>query len=627
MHVEDGNKLDPWSFIVQQLAGPQEFVIEALRKVKSWDDAALDAVASLTKLDLAPLLHDKRRLVIAFDEVEFGLSIDRDFFQRAEGQVRNRGVLAPLTRAASQLQGLVPWQIVFAGTGATVDSPRTLALNVGKGHEANVINAPELFPTCPARDVERLLGRLNLSAEARAQLVDLRTRPLGVAAPDAIGLRDLLEMYVVGGRYRLLCGILESVAQARATSRAAFGSAELLNQAVGECVERHMKGLHDMFKVRLDPKSPPSVYLGDPMLVCLHQIYVAVTIFGGAHFVRREERPSASEINLVALGVAVSGRRTFRDPNAADPQYITEYDVRERFVLDTIRLFFADQEVQNTATAASFKQSVDMLGDVLRRFGPTAQFRGNVVERALLERLAALGASGLYATVADLPFFPSDAPADSWRTVPFRATPVLQTSADHDDVPAFLASPQAMGVVFSPDAQCRPDGVLMLPPGTDGKRRAIVVGSAVYSGSVTKSKDVSQFSSTDLSRAYLSAEGRQYPGAKARREAWCKEGLHRTVAFRIHVSLPTAEGTPLKRQTYARETDVEGSGAPKRMPATSRQMAVASAAGSSVEDEEEDVIVNLDKTNVYKLLGRAGDAPELTALYELLKIATRDEVG
>ena len=56
-------------------------------------------------------------------------------------------------------------------------------------------------------------------------------------------------------------------------------------------------------------------------------------------------------------------------------------------------------------------------------------------------------------------------------------------------------------------------------------------------------------------------------------------------------------------------------------------MAVASAAGSSVKDEEEDVIVNLDKTNVYKLLGRAGDAPELTALYELLKIATRDEVG
>ena len=500
---------------------------------------------------------------------------------------------------------------------------------MGKGREANVIDEPDLYPTCGARDVERLLGRLKLSAEARNALVNLQARPLGVTEPDALRLRDRLELYVVGGRFRLLCGILESVSEAEKGARrtgapAVDDSAELLSLAVAVCIERHTRGLHDMFKLRLDPRRK-SVYLGDAMLVYLHQIYVAATLWGGAWF-WKNHAPSIDAGDLVALGVAVSGTVSARDANQAGSDPDTCYDVRERFVLDAVRRFFSDEDVSKNAVAASFRQSVEMLAKVLKKYGPTAQFRGNVVERALLERLVALGKSGRCATVADLPFFPADAPADSpWRAVPFTATE-LRTSAEQKDVPAFLASPGAVGAVFSPNAQCRPDGVLMLPVGADGRRRALVLGSAVYSRSVTKAKDVSQFASTDMSRAYLSAAGREYDGAKARRQAWCEKGLHRTVAVRVHVSLPVAEKPPPTEQLYARETKVEGSGRPTLLvsgerPATRRQSGAATAA------EEEDVVVNLDKSNVHLLLGKPGDSPELKALYDLLKVATRDEVG
>ena len=204
----------------------------------------------------------------------------------------------------------------------------------------------------------------------------------------------------------------------------------------------------------------------------------------------------------------------------------------------------------------------------------------------------------------------------------------MQSCVQYPDVPAFVASPDAIGTVFLPDLMCKRDGILMLKD-ANGSRRAITLGVAVYSGNVTSDKVANQFSSTDMSRAYLSARGSTYDAAKTNREAWCREGLDKTVALRVHLSLPTSKTEPPASQLYYRETKVEGSGAPVLLPSVERTTTrrQAAAADSEAAPCESDVIVNLDKSNVHLLLGKPADLPEVNALYELLKIATRDGEG
>ena len=287
-----------------------------------------------------------------------------------------------------------------------------------------------------------------------------------------------------------------------------------------------------------------------------------------------------------------------------------------------IAQFFVDPIIKGHATAASFSRSLSLLPDVFRSFGPTAQLKGNVVERAVMQRLVALGQSDRLTTVPDLPFFPSDQRESSpWRTVPFAAT-CMQSCVQYPDVPAFVASPDAIGTLFLPDPICRPDGILMLKD-ANGSRRAITLGVAVYSGKVTSDKVANQFSSSDMSRAYLSTRGLSYNAAKANREAWCREGLDKTVALRVHVSLPTSKTEPPTSQLFYRETKVEGSGAPvwfvSKKSMTAADMVIAAG--------KNDFIVDLDKSNVHLLLGKPADTPETGALYELLKIATGDGEG
>lgn len=625
--VEAKEELEPWDFMVQQLTGPQKFISSALEEVKLWDDRQLNKVAELIQQELAPLLGPERRLMLCFDEIEFGLSIDAGSFLRDEHKGQSKGVLSPLSAAAGELQSFVGWQIVFAGTGTTAGSAKTLETDVGKSRELNIINAPELFPTCTAREVELLLRRLALPAQARVELANLGQRLLDETVPANASLRESVEFYVVGGRFRLLCGIVERVGEVMARFPDVREPSGLLSNAVGRCVERHKEGLFDMFKQRLGEYPEARLHAADALLEYLHQIYVATTLMGnGATFL--QSRARAPEVrDLVALGVAVGCKgRPVREGVGVKVEF--DYLVCERFVLDVIVGFFASDTVRSSAQAAAFRQSVDMLRTLLGTYGPTAQFKGNVVERVVLQQLVALGQSGRYAHVADLPFFPADQPADSpWRSQPFAAT-ALQTSAEYPDVPAFLASERARGVVFSPDSMCRPDGVLMLPEAADGQRRALVVGVAVYSASVTSAKVTNQFSSTDLSRAYLSAAGQSYPAAQRARHAWFDAALHTTVALRVHVSLPVASSEPPADQQFFRETTRDGSGQPVRLPAEhgAQRRSQVKALASGVVGEL-DVVVNLDKRNVPLLLGAPSSSAAVRALYELLKVATRDAEG
>ena len=74
---------------------------------------------------------------------------------------------------------------------------------------------------------------------------------------------------------------------------------------------------------------------------------------------------------------------------------------------------------------------------------------------------------------------------ESWWNVPFKAERVEKM----EDIEELANS---VGVMYSPDEKCRPDGILML-----GNNRAIVVGVAVYSDKVSNAKIYSQLKSTD----------------------------------------------------------------------------------------------------------------------------------
>ena len=78
----------------------------------------------------------------------------------------------------------------------------------------------------------------------------------------------------------------------------------------------------------------------------------------------------------------------------------------------------------------------------------------------------------------------------------------LQTSALLKDLVEDLELAAIVGILVSPDAQRRPDGVLILRE-TEGIRCALIVGVAVFSESATATKAVSQIASTVMSSAQL----------------------------------------------------------------------------------------------------------------------------
>ena len=107
--------------------------------------------------------------------------------------------------------------------------------------------------------------------------------------------------------------------------------------------------------------------------------------------------------------------------------------------------------------------------------------------------------------------------------------------------------------------------------------------------------------SADLSRAFLSKQGKVYPAVKARRERWCRAGLHKTVCLRVLLALPLGDEPPAVEAKL-----VTAGGSVSQSPA------------------ESDVVVQLDQTNVHLLLGES-HAPENAGVYELLAMATGTE--
>ena len=165
----------------------------------------------------------------------------------------------------------------------------------------------------------------------------------------------------------------------------------------------------------------------------------------------------------------------------------------------------------------------------------------------------------------------------------------------------YLALPEAKDCVWWPENTCRPDGIVMLgcnsSTSTTLPRRALTVAYKAYNNVVPKDKCLDQINSSDLSRAYLTQQD-GVGNTKEKRLIWCKNGLHETICLRVIVSLPAAG---YKIESPGDKLDH------KRI---------------KIRESNSDVIVHLDKTNIYKLLGKENSSGVPKGLYDILAYIT-----
>ena len=630
---EMGDAVTPWDFTVQQLAGKQSFVARAVQLLKGAGDDEVNECTQWAMAQLAPALKG-RELIVSFDETELGRHVLPGRFQRELGTGSAKGILAPLAHAAWRLSQYTEWNMLFAGTGASAASIQSLKTDVGKDSAFRVISDPKSFPTCSTRDVVALLRRLALSAETQAA-IEAVVEPIAPRKDmgDNWTLLDVIEGYCVGARYRVLFATLEHVQNLVLKGKDTAGPDALLQKALEACIGTHQTSLVRLLQSRLKEGHPNALASAviPEYFTMLYDVYVASQLLNGEAVFSERAFATPDIADLTHLGIASSATEEVctgvpeagGDATALSPTFA--YRVTERFVLNAIGAFFKVAENVARATAYHIDETMQNLRSVLRKFGPASAFKGNLVERIILHRLVQLSQESRAGFVADLPFFPEDAPADSpWRTVPFVAHTVKTSESLGVSTPAFLASVAAVGIVLSPENVMRPDGVLMLGSTTDVPRRALTLACAVYSDAVPKDKVTNQFSSTDMSRAYLSGDGAWYDATRRKRQEWFDLGLHKTVAVRVHVALP---GTALRSstvkttQTFERESTAAGSAhkVPIERPSMTTRRASKALPPAAAAQEEQDVIINIDRTNANSLLGIA---PGANLLFELLKLAT-----
>ena len=604
-------KLTSWEFLVHQVGGGQAFAIQASYELLTLDLPSLQIVAQACRHALADLIPPTEHLVFVVDEMQAAARMHVGEFHEA-----HKGLLSPLACAASDvLKSAAVWSILFVGEVTSTKNLASLANDVGRPHLEflNVFQQAD-FPVVEHDDVVGVLRRLNLDAtglgglfsgptlEARALAVPARS---DTDAPDVVWrARNFIEDYVVGSRFRVLAGVIERLAEVSRRDKTV-----LLLAAMKRTVDEHKEGLEKLIRSRVGPEK----MRGFESSVTVDELEAAfagaLLTNGHAHLKLR----IGTVGDLVELGIACESAWEAEDVLLATETPMTErrlrkaQAIRERFVVDVLRKLFETREWSGAATAQRCTRLVRLLRDLLGRLGPSAAAKGNVVERLVLERVAAAGADGV--KVGDLPFikpFLTEAQAKVWGSVEFGKRRLDAARTGGSDTVDVLSSPAALGLVWSPEAAMRPDGVAMLGKATaDGDEappRALVFASAVYTDKVTKDKMVDQLRSADLSRSFLSKENKVYPATKKRRQKWCALGLHKSVCVRVIVALPLGDGC-----------GVVGS-------------KLLTPGGSKAgEPEETDAVVVLNKTNIHLVLG-GRDVPGNADLYELLAWATKTRV-
>jgi hypothetical protein len=171
--------------------------------------------------------------------------------------------------------------------------------------------------------------------------------------------------------------------------------------------------------------------------------------------------------------------------------------------------------------------------------------------------------------------------------------------------PDFLAAPNNVGTLLSASTVMRPDGVCLLSPVTARGFYAMVVSSAVYSGTVPSKKQQSQELSTLLRKAYYLADGSAV-NVQSRRKQFEAHGLNMLAgSLRIHFLLP--------KPTYAQS-----------LPFVTVAECKDRLAHSDPSSTHQDLVLNITQANLIPLFRAAGlGETALTQLLDTLCWATR----
>ncbi|KAG9307040.1 hypothetical protein G9A89_000207, partial [Geosiphon pyriformis] len=598
-----GDDITPWKFLIQQQHVSSnkfvELVSEKLLGLRFEQTKGL-IVTAVSFLKKKGVLTYNRRLVVAVDEIETGINIMKGDFLKKSTPIDNdtpmKGLISPYLEAISKLRIVAEWSVIIAGTGSSYASMESLKSDVGKPEDqTKTIFLQNDFPKATVDDCCLILNRLKLPLEHGTTLKDLISDIPKIS--DTLIEYDLndknlawihyIRYYCVGARFRLITGAIDRLKCVDYRDDAIIRS-DMLNTALKESVTSHRTRLVELIKKRIDPVNLPRREYDQNMLKYLSQIYIGSMLSDGRILFPHEDNPLKAETDLVALGMAGG----YVVETNSDGYTNESYVVNERFVLEAIvKLFMAD-EIADAASKATFNSLVTDLNNVLIQY-PSSTMHGNVCERIFLQSLVDL--SKTCSNVADLPFLQrfTKRQLGKWENVPYIAK-VVQSQGSMD-LAEYLTSEESVGVVISPENACRPDGILMLEKGS----RAITLGSKVYSRNIPSDKILEQYRSTDMSRAYFE-KTRDIASVTStqRRDSWMKANLHKVVSIRIHIALPL----PVKGAYEAISKDDK-----KRV-------------GESTT--EQDLIVNLDMTNIHWLIGSKSDN---MSFYRLLaNITLRD---
>ena len=391
----------PWDFLVHQVVGEQAFARDRVKQLKSFDADSYDLIADAVIDKLQPFLS-KSRLVLVIDEIQSAAVINLGHYVRerlpADQQARDKGLLSPLANAAETvLKPWTGWSVVFMGTGASEDRvEHGLSSSVGKQRGAFNIIAQADFPMATAREVKGVLGRLNLHAAGLGDLfaTDLDpARPIteparNIPDPCVESIRAMLEDYVVGGRFRLLAGVIEALK----VEPGAVNLLRLVHEAVDFSILNHRETLESLLRLRTGPRPK---YPSGITVDYLESVYLAAAMTGGeARFPQ-----NAGGVDLIELGIACEARR---ETNEDVSTSFSVQAVKERFVLDVLKRLFEDERWASAAMVERCRRLTGVLQRLMEELGPATAGKGNLVEGIVLQRVAAAGLK--HASVAALPF-------------------------------------------------------------------------------------------------------------------------------------------------------------------------------------------------------------------------------
>ena len=423
-------------------------------------------------------------------------------------------------------------------------------------------------------DLGKGLKRIDVTAFPLAtekDVVNILQSATGLPPKDILSIKPVSDI-LVGGRFRLTTRAAHEFVRRRSGDDFPI---DTLKSCVDVSIDAHTARLNELIASFVNDVEPTR---SAERLNTLLQVLIAGKFSRG-------RIPVTSSEDLCAVGIAASVTRG-------------SFVVEEKFALDTIRDWFDANPL--LASRAGFKQAVADLQALIQSRGSTSSGKGdlfeNVLDHALLNKL-------LHGPVLDLRFLQlTDEQrtklAPVWGDVVFSISHAL-TPFDEGlyNVAAILR--ERVNCLVSPEKAHRADQIANL-----NNVALFECGCKFYSSGVSSSTVLEQFRATDPRLAYFLADG-SHVNSKAtkRRDAWDAAQFPSRPVLRMHVSIPRAQVPTL--------SDVEE---------------YQYKPGTFVLDQIT-IVVNVDATNLYLLLGKPdaaveGDADTLRALYRILYLVT-----